>query len=114
MLNEQEPAHHTCLREPAKCPSFGKNLTRAPKKEANVTIKVGWLVTRSTNSLEYAANRSTSRWRRSFIVHAQHGGISFAASANSARAEFVAGVRHDLSRAGCHFAVQFTPALAFK
>jgi hypothetical protein len=111
MLNEQEPAHHTCLREPAKCPSFGKNLTRAPKKEANVTIKVGCLVTRSTNSLEYAANRSTSWRSRNLIVRAQHGEISFAASANSASAEAVAGARHDLSRMKDMW---ITPALAFK
>jgi hypothetical protein len=111
MSNEQEPAHHTCLREPAKCPSFGKNLTRAPKREAYVTIAVGYLVTRSTNSLEYAANRSTSRRRRNFIVRAQHGEISFAASANSARAEAVAGARHDLSR---RKDIWITPALAFK
>ena len=114
MMNGQGSAHHTCLRATAMYPSFGTNLTCAPNEEANVTIESGCRVPRSTNSLEYAANRSTSRWRRSFIVHAQHGGISFAASANSARADFVAGVRHDLSRAGCHFAVQFTPALAFK
>jgi len=114
MTDGQERAHHTCLREPAKYPSFGKNLTRAPNLEANVTIKSGDPEPRSTNSLEYAANRSTLRCRRSLILRAQHGEISFAASANGARADFAAGTRHDLSRAGCHVKVRITPPLAFK
>ena len=97
MTNGQEPVHHTYLRKASKCPSFGNNLTRAPNIEANVTISSGYLVPRSPNSLEYAANRSTLRRHRSLIVHIQHGEISFAASANSARAEFFTATRHDLS-----------------
>jgi hypothetical protein len=84
---------------------------RAPKMEAYVTIRVGYLVPRPTNSLEYAANRSTSRRRRDLIVCAQHGENSFAASANSVRAASAARVRHDISRMD---AMWITPALAFK
>src|SRR6202522_2361088 len=97
----QERTHHTCLRAVAKYPSFGTNLTRAPCFEANVTIETGCLVPRSTNFLEYAANRSTSRWRRSLIVRAQHGEISFAACAYGARGEHNAGARSNLSRTVC-------------
>jgi len=97
---------------PAKCPCFGKNLTRAPNIEANVTINSGCLVPRSSNSLEYAANRSTLRCRRSLMLRAQHGEISFAATANNARVDAVAGARHDLSRIAGHMWI--TPPLAFK
>jgi hypothetical protein len=96
-MDGQVPAHHSCLRKAAKYPCFGKNLIRAPSFEANVTIRFGRLALRSTNSLEYAANRSTLRRHRSFMLRAQHGEISFAASANGARAVSFTATRHDLS-----------------
>ena len=81
-----------------------------------MTSKLGIPIRRTTNSLEYAANRSTSRCRLSLTLRAQHGEISFAASANGTRADSAAGVRHDLSRRGRHIdhvGVAIMPALAF-
>lgn len=79
-----------------------------------MTSKLGILVRCTTNSLEYAANRSTLRCRHCLSVRAQRGGISFAACANTDNAVAIAGARYDLRDMVTEFDVWITPALAFK